>query len=55
MTTVGYGDITPANAYEACLLNIGMVMATFLFAVTFSTIGEIIKKNSIKKITEIIF
>ena len=42
MTTVGYGDITPANAYEACLLNIGMVMATFLFAVTFSTIGEII-------------
>lgn len=43
MTTVGYGDITPSNVNEATLLIIGMVVATFTFAVTFNTIGTIIE------------
>lgn len=42
MTTVGYGDITPANVYEAGLLIFGMVMSCFTFAVTFNTIGDIL-------------
>lgn len=35
MTTVGYGDITPTNEYEAGLLILGLVVATGLFAFTF--------------------
>ena len=42
MTTIGYGDITPSNVYEACLLIVGMVVATFTFAVTFNAIGQIV-------------
>lgn len=44
MTTIGYGDITPSNVYEACLLIIGMVVATFTFAVTFNAIGHIVEE-----------
>ncbi|KRX02657.1 Cyclic nucleotide-binding protein [Pseudocohnilembus persalinus] len=42
MTTVGYGDITPTNEYEAGLLILGLVVATGLFAFTFNSIGYII-------------
>lgn len=43
MTTVGYGDITPTNVYEASLLIIGMVASSFTFAITFNTIGGIVQ------------
>ena len=42
-TTIGYGDITPANVYEACLLVGGMVIASFTFAVTFNAIGSVVQ------------
>lgn len=42
MTTVGYGDITPSNEYEAGVLIIGMVVATGMFAYTFNSIGYIV-------------
>lgn len=42
MTTIGYGDITPNNVYECCLLIVGMLAATFTFAVTFNAIGSIV-------------
>lgn len=35
MTTVGYGDITPTNVYEAVLLIFGLVIASGLFAYMF--------------------
>jgi hypothetical protein len=44
MTTVGYGDITPANVYEACLLVVGMVIASFTFAITFNAIGSVVQE-----------
>jgi Ion channel len=43
MTTVGYGDISPTNIYEAAILIVGMVSASFTFAVTFNTIGSIVE------------
>lgn len=54
MTTVGYGDVTPTNEYEAGLLIIGMILATAVFSYTFNSIGEIISdfnkdKNECKK------
>ena len=42
MTTVGYGDINGTNTCEAVILILGMVTATFIFAVSFNTIGEIL-------------
>lgn len=42
MTTIGYGDITPANVYEASLLIVGMVVASFTFAITFNDIGSVV-------------
>lgn len=42
MTTIGYGDITPNNVYEACLLIIGMLAASCTFAITFNAIGSIV-------------
>jgi len=42
MTTIGYGDITPANVYEASLLIVGMVVASFTFAITFNAIGSVV-------------
>lgn len=42
MTTVGYGDITPSNEYEAGILIFGMVVATGMFAFTFNSIGYIV-------------
>lgn len=46
MTTVGYGDITPTNEYEAGLLIIGMMIATALFSYTYNSIGNIIEEIS---------
>lgn len=43
MTTVGYGDISPTNIFEAGLLIILMVTSSVTFAVTFNTIGTIIQ------------
>ena len=49
MTTIGYGDITPQNYYEASLLIVGMVGATFTFSIAFNTIGEIVKEINKEK------
>ena len=42
MTTIGYGDIIPTNIYEASLLSVGMVIASFTFAFTFNIIGSLL-------------
>lgn len=39
MTTVGYGDITPANIYEAGFVTATMLISGFIYAYTINTIG----------------
>jgi hypothetical protein len=39
MTTVGYGDITPANHIEAILVTITMFVACYVFAYGINLIG----------------
>lgn len=43
MTTIGYGDISAKNEYEAILLILGMLTATLIFSIAFNTVGEMIK------------
>jgi hypothetical protein len=42
MTTVGYGDITPANSSEALFCVGTMFIASVVFAYSINTIGMII-------------
>lgn len=39
MTSVGYGDITPANEYETFMCTFMMFIACFIFAYCFNLIG----------------
>ncbi|KRX02647.1 Cyclic nucleotide-binding protein [Pseudocohnilembus persalinus] len=41
MTTVGYGDVTPVNVYEAVILIFSMAAATMMFGYTINAIGLI--------------
>jgi len=43
-TTIGYGDLTPTNFYEVCLLIVGELMATFTFSMAFGAVGNIIQE-----------
>ena len=40
MTTVGFGDITPSNVYEACFVTLAMYISGFIYAYTLNTIGS---------------
>lgn len=42
MTSVGYGDITPANMFETIICTFMMIIACFIFAYCFNLIGNII-------------
>lgn len=42
MTSVGYGDITPANKMEVFLCTFLMLAACFVFAYCFNLIGSIL-------------
>ncbi|KRX06884.1 Zinc finger, CCHC-type [Pseudocohnilembus persalinus] len=46
MTSVGYGDITPQNQYEATLILIGMLISSGMFAYTFNSIGVVVEQIS---------
>ena len=49
MTTIGYGDITPASQGEKGFMIFVALMATNIFAYTFSQISEIVKNEEAKK------
>ena len=49
MTTIGYGDISAQNYYEAIILIVGMLVATLTFSIAFSNIGEIVKDINMEK------
>jgi len=42
MTTTGYGDILPANNYEAIFTAFSMIIAGGVFAYSFNSIGIIV-------------
>lgn len=44
MTTVGLGDILPANIYEVSVLSIFMFVACGTFAYSFNAIGVILSE-----------
>lgn len=44
MTTVGYGDITPSNVYEAAFVTATILISGFIYAYTLNTIGTILQK-----------
>jgi hypothetical protein len=49
MTTVGYGDITPANPYEV-ILNICMLfLSVGIYSYSFNLIGEVVKEINMGK------
>lgn len=43
MTSVGYGDITPANEIETIICTFMMFVACFIFAYCFNLIGTIVE------------
>jgi len=43
MTSVGYGDITPNNYYEALFCVVTMFIASIIFAYSLNTIGLILE------------
>jgi hypothetical protein len=43
MTSVGYGDITPSNSEECLFVTFAMIAACFVFAYSFSKIGQIVE------------
>jgi len=45
MTSVGYGDITPANHYETLYCTIAMIINCGVFAYSFNLIGVIINES----------
>lgn len=50
MTSVGYGDITPANEIEIMFVTFIMFVACFTFAYSFNLIGDLVNDiNSDKK------
>ena len=46
MSTVGYGDISAQNAYEAMFAVFTMLFASIIFAYSLNTIGLIINEVS---------
>lgn len=44
MTTVGYGDIIPANEYEACFVSITIFISGFIYAYILNSIGLILNE-----------
>lgn len=44
MTTVGYGDITPANIYEAVFVSITIFISGFIYAYILNSIGLILNE-----------
>ena len=44
MTSCGYGDITPANGYEAMYVSFTMLVTCGIFAYTFNCIGLIVEE-----------
>lgn len=49
MTSVGYGDITPANLDEVIFLTWMMFIACFTFAYSFNVIGNIVKDVNVSE------
>jgi hypothetical protein len=43
MTSCGYGDITPANGFEATYVSFTMLLTCGIFAYTFNGIGLIVE------------
>lgn len=48
MTSCGYGDITPANEYEALYVSFTMLLTCGIFAYTFNCIGLIVEEYNKK-------
>jgi hypothetical protein len=42
MSSVGYGDITPANEFEVLICIFFVFIASFIFAYTINSLGEIL-------------
>ena len=45
MTTVGYGDITPATVYEKATAVFGMLVGGFTFGLIVGALGEVARKS----------
>lgn len=49
MTTVGYGDITPANPYEVILNILILFLSVGIYSYSFNLIGEVVKEINMGK------